>query len=135
MIKLIFMLKRKPGITPEAFREHYESSHVKLAYKYIGHLLQKYVRNYPQQAVLNPSNQAEGAAAPAAGFDYDVITEMYLTNHEAVQEMSRIFNDPKINPILVEDELKFLNREATLMLVCDQVDTGTSQDAHLAAHA
>lgn len=134
MIKLIFMLKRKPGITPEAFREHYESSHVKLAHKYIGHLLHKYVRNYPQQAVLNPSNQAENIAAPAGGFDYDVITEMYLKNHEAVQEMSRIFNDPKINPILVADELKFLNREATLMLVCDQVDTGIGQDTHLAAH-
>jgi uncharacterized protein (TIGR02118 family) len=135
MIKLIFMLKRKAGISPEAFREHYESSHVKLAHQYIGHLLQKYVRNYPLQAVLNPSNQAEGAAPPAAGYDYDVITEMYLNNHEAVQEMSRIFNDPQINPILVEDELKFLDREATLMLVCDQVDTGTGQEAPVAARA
>ncbi|WP_062380454.1 EthD domain-containing protein [Pseudomonas abietaniphila] len=125
MVKLIFMLKRKAGITPQAFRDHYESSHVKLAQKYIGHLLERYVRNYPVQAVLNPSNQAKATAPVPFTSEYDVITEMYLKDSLAVEEMSRIFNDPDINPILVEDELKFLDRASTLMLVCDQVDTGT----------
>lgn len=125
MVKLIFMLKRKAGITPQAFRDHYESSHVKLAQKYIGHLLERYVRNYPVQAVLNPSNQAKGTAPSPVASEYDVITEMYLKDALAAQEMSRIFNDPDINPILVEDELKFLDRASTLMLVCDPVDTGT----------
>jgi len=125
MVKLIFMLKRKDGITAQAFRDHYESSHVKLAQKYIGHLLERYVRNYPLQAVLNPSNQSQEPGASATTSEYDVITEMYLKDALAVQEMSRIFNDPDINPILVKDELKFLDRASTLMLVCDQVDTGT----------
>lgn len=125
MVKLIFMLKRKDDITAQAFRDHYENSHVKLAQKYIGHLLERYVRNYPLQAVLNPSNQSQTPGASPITSEYDVITEMYLKDALAVQEMSRIFNDPDINPILVEDELKFLDRASTLMLVCDQVDTGT----------
>jgi hypothetical protein len=36
MVKVIFLLKRKAGLTPQQFRAHYESSHVKLAQKYIG---------------------------------------------------------------------------------------------------
>src|SRR4051794_32707745 len=39
MFKAIFFLKRKPGISHEQFREHYENSHVKLADKYLGHLM------------------------------------------------------------------------------------------------
>ncbi|WP_323809663.1 EthD domain-containing protein [Sphingobium baderi] len=40
MIKIIWLLKRKPGMSKEAFREHYENSHVVLAHKYVGHLLE-----------------------------------------------------------------------------------------------
>lgn len=121
MIKIIFMLKRKPGITKEQFREHYENSHAKLAQKYIGHLLKDYNRNYPVFTGLNPSN---GDPEP---YDtgYDAITEMVVESEADVQEMTRIFNDPAINPILVEDELKFLDRPATVMIVVDKVDTGT----------
>jgi uncharacterized protein (TIGR02118 family) len=126
MIKIIFMLKRKPGTSREQFRQHYENSHVKLAQKYIGHLLEKYIRNYPVFASLNPSNQPAGSPPTPYDFEYDVVTEMYLKDEAAVAEMTRIFHDPAINPILVEDELRFLDRDQTLMLVIDQVDTGTA---------
>src|SRR3982074_2903866 len=49
-VKVIFFLKRKAGLTPQQFRTHYENSHVKLAQKYIGHLVVAYKRNYPQFA-------------------------------------------------------------------------------------
>ena len=121
MVKIIFMLKRKPGITKEQFREHYENSHAKLAQKYIGHLLKDYNRNYPIFTGLAPSN---GEPAP---YDtgYDAITEMVVEDEAAVEEMTRIFNAPDVNPVLVEDELKFLDRPATVMIVVDKVDTGT----------
>ena len=121
MVKLIFMLKRKPGLSKEQFRAHYESSHVELAHKYIGHLLTAYRRFYPTFASLNPSNQPTSGPVPFE-FEYDAITEMEVADEAAVLEMQRIFNDPVINPILAEDELKFLDREATVMMVVDEVN-------------
>ena len=124
-VKVIFFLKRKPGTTHEHFRAHYENSHVKLAQKYVGHLLLDYKRNYPQFATLNPSNVPAGAQPAPYDIGYDCITEMWVKDETALGEMSRIFNDPAINPILVADELKFLQRDATVMLVSEEIDTGT----------
>jgi hypothetical protein len=122
MIKLLFMLKRKPGISTEQFREHYETSHVELAHKYIGHLLTGYRRFYPGFTTRNPSNQPAGSTPTPFDIGYDAITEMEVADEAALAEIGRIFNDPEINPILAEDELKFLNRESTVMMVCDHVD-------------
>lgn len=124
MIKIIYFLKRKVGTTPDEFRAHYESSHVVLAKKHIGHLLIDYVRNYPTFALLNPSNIPEGTEPVPYDIGYDCITEMHVENQAAVDEMTRIFNDPEINPILVEDELKFLDRDQTVMIMVEVVNTG-----------
>lgn len=126
MAKLIFFLKRKAGITPEQFREHYESSHVRFAQKYIGHLLTGYHRNYPTFAALDPSNVPAGTQPPPYDIGYDAITEMRVKDMAAVEEIGRIFNDPKIQPLLKEDERKFLDDTATVMIVCDEVETGTA---------
>lgn len=123
MMKIVFMLKRKPGVSPQQFRNHYENSHVKLAEKYIGHLLLKYVRNFPLFATLNPSDQPEGSTPAPFDIGYDAITEMWVPDEAAAAEMSRIFNDPVINPILVEDELKFLAREQTVMIVMEETES------------
>lgn len=124
MAKLVFFLKRKPGITPEQFREHYERSHVAYAQKYIGHLLVSYVRNYPTMALLDPSNVTPGVPPVPHDIGWDAITEMRVKDMAAVEEISRIFNDPAIQPILKADERKFLDDKATVMIMCDERDTG-----------
>jgi len=126
MLKIVYFLKRKNGTTPEHFRQHYESSHVVLAKKYIGHLLKDYVRNYPTFALLNPSEIPEGTVPAPYDIGYDCITEMYVEDQAAIEEMTRIFNDPGINPILVEDELKFLERDQTVMVMVEVVNDGVS---------
>lgn len=126
MAKLIFFLKRKPGITPQEFRDHYEQSHSRFAQKYIGHLLTGYVRNYPTFAALDPSNVPEGNEPAPYDVGYDAITEMRVKDMAAVEEIGRIFNDPAIQPILKEDERKFLDDSKTVMIICDEQDTGTA---------
>lgn len=126
MAKIIFFLKRKPGITPAQFREHYENSHVRYAQKYIGHLLTGYVRSYPTFAMLDPSNVPEGTEPAPYDLGYDCITEMRVKDAADIEEIGRIFNDPAIQPILKEDERKFLDDSHTVMIICDEENTGTA---------
>jgi hypothetical protein len=123
MAKLIFLLKRKPGMSKEGFRAHYEASHVKLAEQYIGHLLTGYHRNYPVFASLNPSNQPAGEEVLPYDFGYDAVTEMRVKDDASLAEINRIFNDPAIQPILMADELRFLDRPSTVMLVCEETQS------------
>ena len=66
-IKVILMLKRKPGMTPAAFREEYETGHSRLGLKLFGHLWKEYRRNY--LGVMNNFVYATqtGRGAPVQG--------------------------------------------------------------------
>jgi hypothetical protein len=118
-IKILWMLKRKPGISPAQFREHYERSHAAIARKYVGHLLLSYTRNYQTEAWGGTATDPGGFRQRP--FAYDCITELVLADEAAFEEMGRIFAAPAASAELIEDELEFLDREATFMLRCDEV--------------
>ena len=130
MIKIIFLLKRKPGMSVEAFREHYEKHHSELARKYIGHLLLSYTRNYVDVAGGHQPDAITGVSSGGEP-DYDVVTEMVLENEAALAEMERINNLPELAPIFAADEARFLDREALRFFVCKT----TASDAPAAARA
>jgi hypothetical protein len=123
MIKVIYLLKRLPHLTHEQFRTHYENSHVKMAQKYLGHLMISYERNYCTQVRASRSLGRKPAA-----FDYDVITEWILPNEEALEEVYRIFKIPEIGKEFYDDEGRFLDRDAVLSITCrdnEVINTGT----------
>jgi hypothetical protein len=123
MIKAIFFLKRKAGLSHEQFRTHYENSHARLGQKYFGHLLISYTRNYVGQVRRSRSH---GLAE--AEWDYDCITEWTLPSQEALEEVYRILADPDIGQVFHEDEDRFLDRDALYSVTCredDVVNTGT----------
>ena len=45
MVKVMFLVKSKPGLSREEFCRHYEEAHVPLALKYFP-TFKRYVRNY-----------------------------------------------------------------------------------------
>jgi len=117
MFKIIWMFKRKEGISLEQFRDHYESSHAELGKKYLGHLISRYVRNYVQ-----PADPARPSKHP---FAYDCITEWTLHSAEAFDEAMRIFKDPVIGGIFREDEKHFLQPDSITLVLVDPRDSGT----------
>jgi uncharacterized protein (TIGR02118 family) len=117
MVKVILLLKRKPGMSRAEFREHYERVHVVLAKKYLGHLFAAYRRNYAVDAMSNTGDAHDDG--------YDAVTEVVLKDAAAAAEMNRIINSPEIGPIYIADEEKFLDRPALRMLIVEEVDTGT----------
>ncbi len=122
MFKVIFLLKRKAGVTHEAFRRHYENSHSRLAQKHLGHLMTRYVRNYPTQ-VLGGRTAVRGPIE----WEYDVVTEWEVPDEDALNQIYLLFKDPVIGKEFYDDEEPFLDREAVVMIKCqadDVMDTG-----------
>ena len=119
-MKAIVLLKRRPDLTHQQFRDHYEGVHSKLAEKYLGHLFLEYRRNYPQH--LNSGE--EGAKIPNfAKSPYDSLTEMRFPDRAAWDEAQRIMSDPVIGKIFSEDEERFMDRSEFRVFTCDEFES------------
>lgn len=135
MFKVIWLLRRKPGITMAQFRAHYEASHARLAQNYFGDLMLSYKRNYKTATWGGGVPTASsGADAKGAGFgpidwEYDCIVEWVMPDEAAFEQINRIFADPVIGREFNEDEEHFLDRGSVLLFKCDMADSGTG-DGH-----
>jgi hypothetical protein len=122
MIKVFFLLKRKSTITHEQFRDHFENVHVKLANGYFTKIMVRYERNYPSEVTIGVQTKR-----PDTSFEYDCISEWCLPDEAALQKIWDCFAVPEIGKEFHDDEENFLDREATLMVRCDEgnvVNTG-----------
>jgi hypothetical protein len=125
MYKVIWLIKRKPGISHEQFREHYENSHAVLGQKYFGHLILSYKRNY--DAAKQSGNEAVFMAARQS--DYDCVTEWIMPSEEAFEECMGLMAQPAIGKLFLDDEEHFLDSAATRLVRCDTHDTGSGDGA------
>lgn len=116
MKRVFVLLKRKPGLSFEEFRAHYEGSHALLGEKYFGHLFASYRRNYiPVGVRLDNQQPVENA--------YDCLTELVFKDAEGYQELKRIVGDPEIRRTLIEDEERFLDRAACANAVSEPIES------------
>lgn len=120
MPKIVILIKKKPGMSREDFIHHYETSHAVIGKRLLGHLWTKYVRNYPVSLM---EYQPEDNSVEDS---YDAVTEIWLKDQAAVEEMARIINLPENNKIILEDEEKFQDRLATRLLMVEEYDNGTT---------
>lgn len=123
MKKFMVLLKRKPGLTAEQFRDHYENNHVPLGEKFIGHLLVGFSRHYPgTMADFRSDDWTTGRMGQEdAGCAYDAISIYEFRDEAAVVEMTEILKRPEVSHALSEDEKRFLDRPACRMGLCDVV--------------
>ena len=138
MFKVLWMLKRKDGITLEQFRHHYETSHAALAQKYFGDLMIEYKRNYKTETwgggvpTAKSAEGAEGGGFGPVDWEYDCIAEWVMPSEAAFDEINRIFADPVIGKEFHDDEENFLDRGSVLLFKCEVANTGTG-DGHARA--
>jgi hypothetical protein len=84
-IKMLVMVKRKAGLTPEEFFDGYENSHSRIAVRLFGHLWLSYRRNY-----LTSARTFDGDLAGIDAIGFDAVSEFVLHDEEAAAEMGRI---------------------------------------------
>jgi hypothetical protein len=118
-VRLIHLLKRKKGMTPEEFRHAYETGHSRHGLKKIGHLMLEYHRHY-----LGAGSTFDAAVAvgeDAAPVPYDVVTEILFRDMDALMECNKIIGDPETRRFFSEDEETLFDRRNCWTIIADTV--------------
>ena len=112
MNKMIVFMKRKAGISVEAFIEHYENVHIPLNEKWIGRFMSDFIRVYPGELQNFLRGAERDVPREPAGCDYDAISIYTIRDEQALNELFQVAQDPEYQRLLSEDEEKFADRTA-----------------------
>ena len=114
MFKLIVLLKRKRGTTPDQFRAYYEEHHAPLVRR-CAPLLRRYVRNY----LSGFGNEMYPTDTDPF---YDCVTEAWFDNQAAFKLSAGAILEPTVARQIAEDEERFLDRAQIRWFVTEEVE-------------
>ena len=116
VMKMIVFFKRRNDLTPEQFREHYETRHAPMALRLFPYIAD-YRRNYIRHDLQHRRTSGESIHTQ---LDFDAITEITFAAPDGYQRMQQDMTDATIRNQVVADEQRFLERSATLVLLVDE---------------
>ncbi|KAI1186348.1 EthD domain-containing protein [Nemania serpens] len=123
---ILIFLSRKPGTTPEEFRDYYHGSHLPMYRKLVGpHVPIRHTQQYIRRTAASGENNTQrNASTPAsvflgtqADFDFDVVVTAEYEDVEAFQAMYEFVQQPDIVATIAADEERFLDRTQTRVAV------------------
>lgn len=113
--KILLFMKRKPGMSVEAFRDYYENQHVPLAFDHSAGI-SRYFRRY-----LEPRPNPDTGEADE--LPYDVITELWFED-EATWRGTVSYLETNVMPDeIVRDELNLFDRPTMRMATVVEHET------------
>jgi uncharacterized protein (TIGR02118 family) len=104
MIKFVYVVRRRPDVSPEAFRKYWLESHGPLVRKHAQALRAKrYVQSHTLDTRFNAiAQKSRGSAKP-----YDGITEVWLDSLKDLILTGISAKGREANRLLAEDEARF----------------------------
>lgn len=117
---IVVFLWRKPGLTPEEFRHHYETKHIPLILSLVGSAFPKsHTRFYlPRQPSTTDGADTSNAnytptifLGSTDDFDYDAFASVVFADEAAFNVFVTRLRDPDIAKVVEDDEDKFLWRQ------------------------
>lgn len=122
--KIVLMLKRRPGMSFEAFRDYYERHHAPLAGRHGAAALTRYIRRY-----LVPQDHPENG--PAGELPFDVLTEMWFEDEQTFDATLAFITTTASPAEIVADEMELFDRSA--MRIATVIERETNLNAVPAA--
>ncbi len=113
--KILLFLKRRPGMTFEAFQDYYENHHVPLCLKYASGM-SRYVRRF-----VTPHPHAEKGTNEELPFD--VITELWFEDETVFRGTVRYLTTGSLPDEIIEDEKRLFDREKTRIATAVECET------------
>jgi hypothetical protein len=117
---MIFMLKRKPGLSRADFRAYYESHHRLLGEKYVPNAV-RYVRRY-LEPMPGPWSQ------PAD--EFDVLTELWFADQYEADRAMKHLSEPAIHEEIAQDEARLFDRPRSKVYVITECESTLQPYAH-----
>jgi hypothetical protein len=118
MQKGFYFLQRRPGLTREEYITYYETVHRPLITANLPRPLD-FRRHFP---VWSPSAQTR-----SAGLRFDSLTAITHKSRQAFVEALERYSSSSFNPIVVEDETKFLDRGRMSFVPVEEVIEADSE--------
>jgi hypothetical protein len=119
--KVLYILKRRQGISHEEFIDHYENIHAKLV-KIACPRAKRYFRKYLEPIPDNGSRYDQ-TVPPANSQAFDVITEIWFESKDQFDSVPGM-NDPELVRVINEDEDKLFEMGGGfLRLTYDEKET------------
>lgn len=100
--KILLFMKRRPGMTLEAFRDYYENHHAPLCAKYASGV-SRYVRRF-----LTPHPNPE--TGESGELPFDVITELWFEDEATFRGTVQYLSTSIMPDEVVEDEKRLFDR-------------------------
>lgn len=111
MTKVVLLMKRKAGLSLEAFKDYYERNHAPMAKRLLGEYMLRYTRNYRSGGISTEKTDAPD------GEDFDVITEIWYKDKASMDAMWKRARDPEVAAEMDADGAKFMDRNMRFYIV------------------
>ena len=110
MHKVLLFMKRRKGLSFNAFRAYYEIRHVPLCMTQIGDA-QRYIRRYIERRKGEPEPE------------FDVITELWFAERLSVDGLLKTLRKDDLPADVIADEEKLFDRAKTRAFVVTEAET------------
>jgi hypothetical protein len=119
MVKMVFMLKRKPGLSRAEFIQYYESHHRLLGEKYVPNAV-RYVRRYLEPVPGPWSKPAD---------EFDVLTELWFANQQEADKAMKHLSEPAIHEEIAQDEARLFDRSRSQVYIITETESAMPRAA------
>lgn len=113
--KILLFMKRRPGMSVEAFRDYYENHHVPLCLQYTAGL-SRYIRRY-----LDP--QPDAGTGLNEELPYDVVTELWFEDEATYRSTLHHLATTVVSDEIIQDELQLFDRSQSRMATVVECET------------
>lgn len=124
MIKLIFCLRRKDGLSREEFQTYWAEKHAPLVVKHQETLgIRRYVQSHTRKTALDAAiagSRRGGAEKPTSA--YDGVAELWYDSVAAMTENASNPNVQAASKALLEDEAKFIDLANSPIFLSEEIE-------------
>ena len=113
--KILLFMKRRPGMSVEAFRDYYENQHVPLCLQYAGGM-KRYLRRF-----IDPQPHPE--TGPWSEPPFDVITELWFDDKTVFEGTLHHLTTNVMRDEIVQDERKLFDRSSFRIATVTECET------------
>jgi hypothetical protein len=124
MVKIIALLKRRPGLSLDDFINYYETRHAPLALSHMTSAI-RYFRRYlrPLRQPAGDPNKTQWVEPP-----FDAITELWVEDQEAAERTLTAMAQPDVAAQIAADEERLFDRSKIQVFLVDERESDCQQN-------